>query len=82
MKKYWLFIESYIFFWANESNALFYNTLSGKSSFFHITPIVKEIINQLIDKDNFYCTEITEQQLIQKEISSFINQLRNEFICP
>ena len=81
MKKYWLFIESYIFFWANESNALFYNTLSGKSSFFHITPIVKEIINQLIDKDNFYCTEITEQQLIQKEISSFINQLRNEFIC-
>ena len=54
MKKYWLLLEAYTFVWINDSNALFYNALSGKHC---IVPLCKEvdlIVRELLKEENCY----------------------------
>lgn len=80
MKKYWLLLEAYVFAWANENTALFYNSLSGKFVRIFQTEILKEIINSLLEENNLYCIEVTDVQLEHNEVREFVSTLRTMFM--
>lgn len=80
MKKYWLLLEAYTFVWINDSNALFYNALSGKHC---IVPLCKEvdlIVRELLKEENCYCIELTGKDIQHPNVSLFIETLRNDFL--
>jgi len=77
MKKYWLYIEPYVFIWKNEVSAVIYNSLNYQYLCIEVTDIVSNIIDELEKVDNGYCIEITEEQLADKGIIELVQYLAN-----
>jgi pseudo-rSAM protein len=76
---YWLYLESYTFVFNDTSKFLFYNSLSGEH--FNVTKniVIDGVINKLLEPSNFYCINITEDELKDPIINSLIKKLRDSF---
>ncbi len=42
MKRFWLFLESYVFVWTNHEAVLLYDSLSGKGLTWYLQPIINQ----------------------------------------
>lgn len=80
MKKYWLLLESYVFVWRNDDTVLLYNTLSGKHLRVTVSTELQKIITGLLDEENLYCIELTEDDLACTTIKSFVESLRLHYM--
>jgi len=79
MKEYWLLLESYVFLWSNASQMVIYNSLSGQGYLFNNTNELKQIIVQLENKENLYCTSINESDFQNASIREFVNFIRENY---
>ena len=80
MKRFWLFLESYVFVWTNHEAVLLYDSLSGKGLTWNLTDPVRTIVMELIKKENLYCMELTENDLNVPEVADFVSEIRRNFI--
>ena len=79
MKKFWFYIESYVFLSLKKNMAVLYNTLNGE--IFEITDSdILKIIRRLNTKKNHQIIMITEQELQISKINEFVNSLRNNYM--
>jgi pseudo-rSAM protein len=81
LKSYWLYLESYANLTIKDNNFIIYNTLSGEYVERFNSPKLSEIIRDLDKKDNLWCIEITENQLLDNEIRDLITDLRKIFVA-
>jgi pseudo-rSAM protein len=79
MKKYWLYLESYTMLFPTKKAILVYNTISGDHFRINSKDFLLKIINELQDKKNGYCIEISESMRNSKEIADFIRLMRECF---
>ena len=78
MKRYWLYLEPYSFVFEGEQGAIVYNTLNSR--IIHVrSTVVLDLVRILNLSDSGYCVELIEEQLKEKEIHSFIKDLRDSF---
>ena len=80
MKRFWLFLESYVFVWTNHEAVLLYDSLSGKGVTWKLTDPVRTIVMELMKKENLYCMELTENDLNVPEVADFVSEIRRNFI--
>ena len=78
-KEYWLYVEPYCFIMKNKKQCLIFNSLSSSKIVQNKIGIIKEILNQLSNEDNMNCIKINEEQLKNKEVLSFVKELRDNF---
>jgi len=76
MKYYWLYLEPYSFIWRFKKNGLIYNTLTYESIEFKNIGIIKNIMDQIVDIKNMYCTKISEKELNNNLLRPFILKLK------
>lgn len=79
MEKYWLIIDSYTFIWKNESYVLVYNSLSGNGYESPLSPLLNDVVEQLLDINNLYTVQISVKDLQDKELGNFVSLLREKF---
>lgn len=79
MKNYWLYLESYSFIFEGIQGLIIYNTLNGRVVEDHNSSDVQNLIKQLMLPDSGYCTLLTEGQLDNADISTFVSDIRNTF---
>lgn len=79
MKTYWFYLESYTFILEGRQGMLTYNTLNGAVVRDGGRKEIRTLLEQLQLPVNGYCIRITEEQLENKEIQSFITEIRNTF---
>ena len=80
MKRFWFFLESYVFVWTNHEAVLLYDSLSGKGVTWKLTDPVRTIVMELMKKENLYCMELTEDDLNVPEVTEFVSEIRRNFI--
>jgi len=80
MRKYWLYIENYVFISVRKEKILIYNTLSGKSLEYSTDTEVGELIKRLNLPSNFQIVSISDSDLEKKSIKQFIDDIRNYFM--
>ncbi|MFA8435700.1 MAG: TIGR04150 pseudo-rSAM protein [Marinifilaceae bacterium] len=79
MKTYWLYLESYTFAFANTREVLIVNTLSSQTILFPLTLSLKAVITELLAPQNNYAIQITEEQLKDSSVNSFVSNVRESF---
>jgi pseudo-rSAM protein len=79
MKNYWLYLESFVFIFSDEKRVLLYNTLNGDSVIHEKCHEINCIIDQLNESNSGYCVLLTENQLMDANISLFIKDIRDSF---
>ncbi len=77
MKKYWIYLKPFCFVWKKGGIVLLYNSLSGKGKEIKSNNTIDWLIDQLLDLNNLYCIEVTEDHLHNNELSSFISEIKD-----
>ena len=77
MKQYWLSINPDVFIWTKEEKGLVYNCRNYKFVHFCCTGELQHLINHLIQIDNLYGVEISEQTLSDAILADWIKKLQN-----
>lgn len=80
MKKYWLYIDSFVHIELKNNDAILYNSITN--SFFKpkkSKPVLK-IIKKIINEDNLGVISITKEEINNKEVSDFINDIKIHFM--
>ena len=78
MKRYWLYLEPYVFVFEGRQGAIIYNTLSASAVSVQ-SDAVLTFVHDLNLADNGYCIEVSEEQIQEEPMSSFIKELREKF---
>lgn len=79
MKKFWFYLEPYSFVFEGKQGIVIYNTLNGKIIQCNDDLIVHDILNQLKERDSGYCTLLTQDQINNKSVEDFVENIRNTF---
>lgn len=79
MKKYWLFIDSYVFLWQDTKKILIYNCLSRKGFTLNRNAIIDPVIEQINDKKNLRVAQVDSNFLSTKEGKELVILLRDHF---
>lgn len=79
MKTYWFYLEPYTFIMEGWQGMMTYNTLNGAIVKDKHIQKIQTLLKQLQLPSNGYCTLVNEVQLENKEIQSFITEIRNTF---
>lgn len=80
MNTYWLYLESYTMVFNETSQTLIYNTLSGEHLFIPKSGEVNNLLQRLILPPDIYLLQITEEELTNEVIKSFVWELRHKFM--
>lgn len=80
MNTYWLYLESYTMVFSETSQTLIYNTLSGEHLFIPKSSEVNNLLQRLILPPDIYLLQITEEELSNEVIKSFVWELRHKFM--
>jgi pseudo-rSAM protein len=75
MKKFWLYINPYIFIWVKDKKGIFYNSKNFKNFQFVFSGPIEIMVNQLLDIDNMYCIVLTEIEMQDYKVSRFVNKV-------
>ena len=75
MKTYFLYLQSYTFLWIQNEIILMYNSQSGKSIKISNNPNLNPIVNKLLDIKNMYCIELSHDEVSNKDVNYFIQQV-------
>lgn len=78
MKRYWLYLEPYVFVFEGRQGVIIYNTLSA-SVVSVDSDVVLPFVYDLNLADNGYCIEVSEEEVQEESMASFIKELREEF---
>ena len=78
MKKYWLYLEPYIYKSLIDDSVFLYNTLDG-TSIESISPNVCKVISQIRESTSGVI-ELSQSQIEENDIKPFVIQLRNRFM--
>ncbi|MFA8298649.1 MAG: TIGR04150 pseudo-rSAM protein [Hyphomicrobiales bacterium] len=76
--KYWFYIEPYCHVSVTTNKVMVINTFN-KEKIANSSSKVIELIKRSEEKEQFKVHELSEEQLKQKEINAFVNQLRSTF---
>lgn len=79
MKEYWLYLESYTFVFKGRQGYSFYNSVSNQKFLVCQQEKVVNIIERLIDPEQMYCIEISDEDIDKYGIMSFVKKLRDSF---
>jgi len=80
MKKYWLYIENYVYISVKKNNVLLYNSYSGKFLEFSNNKEILRIIKRLTIPANHQVTLLNEGDMNNESIRQFIYDIRNLFM--
>jgi len=79
MKEYWFYLESEIFVFKKKSKILLYNSLSHKMMCVYPSIEVVRLIDKLTDPNELYVVAISSKDLDNKQINSFIHNVRQSY---
>ena len=75
MEKQWFTLNEDTFLWLKDDHGLAYNAENKKQSVFFLSDRIEKKCNQLLNIENLYTTEITEEELNDKDINQWIQSL-------
>lgn len=75
MNQYWLTLSQNTFLWLKNNECLFYNTTNFQFEHLYINERLQCIILTLLDINNLYRVQLTEEDLMISEIREFINMI-------
>lgn len=75
MKRFWFFLELYVFVWINYEVVLLYDFLFGKGVIWKFIDFVCMIVMELMKKENLYCMELIEDDLNVFEVMEFVFEI-------
>lgn len=78
-KKYWFYLEPYVFIFKGNTEQVIYNTFNG---FYLKCPShesIQQIINKMTKSTSGYCVSIKEDILADPVVSSFILKIKHSF---
>lgn len=79
MKKYWLYLEPYVFIFEGLKKCLIYNTINGKCVNVLNNSKLYSIVCGLNEKKSGYCISLTDSDLQNEDVANFITDLRRIF---
>ncbi len=79
-RSFWLFIEPYVHMTFQAGDVLFYNTLNKKMVVISDQPVIVHLCRMLSKPSNNYTIEISEEELNNPVIHSFIKLLRKSYL--
>lgn len=71
MKKYWMVLYPDVFLWCKGEKGLLYHSALNKSFVFDNKGRIRELTEQLLQPENLYCIEVTEELYRQHEVFSW-----------
>ena len=74
-RKYKLILSKDTFLWVKNNEGLIYNTVNYQTYVFSMTARLVEVCQHLLDINNLYCIEISECELSDESVRSFVNQI-------
>jgi pseudo-rSAM protein len=77
--QYWFTIEPYVYVSVGKHSTLLYNTLDGNTIITKQRKI-RELIDELYLNDNCGVTLLADKRLVDKDIQSFVTDLRDKFM--
>lgn len=75
MRKNWFTLNADIFLWVKNHVGLAYNTGNKKRFLFPLSEGIKKVCHQLLKTENLYTTELTDEDMNDKEIQQWIHSL-------
>lgn len=78
-QNYWLTIEPYVYINFSQSSVLLYNTLDAEHIESSSSTIV-QLVQKITEKENCGVSQLTNQELENKEIKNFVINIREKFI--
>lgn len=79
MKKYYFYLESFVFLFLQDRDALLYDSLTGKSRQFALNDALLQIMEQLQDVRNMYVVSLGSQELDDPLVMHAIEEIRSLF---
>lgn len=79
MKKYWLYIESFTFIFRGRQGYLFFNSISNHSFLIPSRGSMSNFIEQIIEPEQMYCIEVSEDEIDKYKLLPLIKSLRETF---
>lgn len=79
-QSFWFYLEPYIHISLKRDFLLLYNPLNAKVIELPVTSVIRKLTSRLISKKNLWVIKINAEELQNKEISEFINQIKNFFM--
>lgn len=75
MEKYWLTLNPDTFLWIKQREGFIYNTVNYQNVNFVSTPLLDELFVELLDIDNLYRIELSDETLKQAEVGSLVDKI-------
>jgi len=79
-KRYWLYIDSYIYISQKKGNVVFYNPYTGKIVEYKKNKTISRLAKQLTMPGNLLVISITEKDLNDPEIRRFVDDIRTYYM--
>ena len=77
MKTHWFTLYTDTFFWLNDTFGLVYNTKNKKQFLFSLTNKLLDKSHQLLEIENLYSIELTDNDISDNELNQWIQSLIN-----
>lgn len=78
-KRYWFYLEPYSFIFQGQNKTIIYNTLNSAYVVCPQNDTVSDLIKSLLARGSGYATQISQKDLADPELYSFIENIRDSF---
>lgn len=79
-KRYYLYLESFVFAFKYGNKYLLYDSFLGKSFVIEVGGELESVLSELLDEKNMYSILLLEKRIEDKYVSAFIKAVKDNFL--